>query len=254
MRFEELMNRYYRTFSENEKYVCRYIVEHKKDCCRMSIDEFAKECHVSKTMLVRFAKKMSLPGFGELKAMIRLETEEQMVIQDRLLEEVTGSYHKMIDDFYKRDLTGLFEKIRGAERILIFGSGSAQSHVASEFKRIFLPVNKPMFHIYGNDMVTALCKSAKTDDLVVIFSLTGEEKSILSLAEYLRLKQVPSVSVTRMQNNSLASLCGENLYINSIRIPMEYGIDYEIVTPYFILIELLFLRYQIYVGEQKSTI
>ncbi|MBT9776433.1 SIS domain-containing protein [Clostridium sp. MCC353] len=251
MRFEELMNRYYQTFSENEKYVCRYIVEHKKDCCKKSIDEFAKECHVSKTMLVRFAKKLSLPGFGELKAMIRLETEEQMAVQDRLLEDVTGSYHKMIDDFYKRDLTGLFEKIRAAGRILIYGSGSAQSHVASEFKRIFLPANKPMFHIYGHDMVTALCKSAKHDDLVVIISLTGEEKSILALAEYLRLKQIPSVSITRMQNNSLAYLCGENLYIHSIRIPMEYGIDYEIVTPYFILIELLFLRYQIFINERK---
>ena len=30
MKFEELMNRYYRTFSENEKYVCRYIIEHKR--------------------------------------------------------------------------------------------------------------------------------------------------------------------------------------------------------------------------------
>ena len=111
-----------------------------------------------------------------------------------------------------------------------------------------------MFHVYGNDMVTALCKSAKQDDLAIIISLTGEEKSILSLAEYLRLKQVSTVSVTRMQNNSLASLCGENLYIRSIQIPMEYGIDYEIVTPYFILIELLFLRYQIYINEQKSIL
>lgn len=254
MRFEELMNRYYRTFSENEKYVCRYIMEHKKDCCQKSIDEFAKECHVSKTMLVRFAKKMLLPGFGELKAMIRLETEENLDSQDKLLDTVTGSYHKMIDDFYKRDMTGILEKIRRADRILIYGSGTAQSHVASEFKRIFLPVNKPLFYIYGHDMVTALSKSAKSDDLVFIFSLTGEEKSIISLAEYMRLKQVPSVSVTRMQNNPLASLCEENLYIHSVQIPMEYGIDYEIVTPYFILIELLFLRYQIYIGEQNSII
>lgn len=251
MRFEELMNRYYRTFSENEKYVCRYIMEHKKECCRKSIDEFAKECHVSKTMLVRFAKKMQLPGFGELKAMIRLETEENLASQDKLLDEVTGSYHKMIDDFYKRDLNGILEMINRAHRILIYGSGSAQSHVASEFKRIFLPANKPMFHIYGHDMVTALSKSAKPQDLVVIISLTGEERGIVSLAEYLRLKQVPSISITRMQNNSLASLCKENLYINSIQIPMEYGIDYEIVTPYFILIELLFLRYQIYISEQN---
>ena len=52
-----------------------------------------------------------------------------------------------------------------------------------------------------------------------------------------------------MMNNTLAASCEENLYINSIALPKEYILDYEISTPYFILIELLFLKYQKYLTQ-----
>ena len=51
------------------------------------------------------------------------------------------------------------------------------------------------------------------------------------------------LSITRMGNNTLASVCDENLYIHSITLPASYGIEYEISTPYFILIEYLYLAY-----------
>ena len=43
----------------------------------MSITEFAGSCHVSESMLVRFAKKNGLTGYGELKARLRLEEQKQ---------------------------------------------------------------------------------------------------------------------------------------------------------------------------------
>lgn len=98
-------------------------------------------------------------------------------------------------------------------------------------------------------MVDAVGKLAKEDDFVVIISLSGESKGVIKLAETLRLNGVKTLSITRMMNNSLAALCSENLYINSIQLPKEYILDYEISTPYFILIELLFLKYQKYLAQ-----
>ncbi|MDC4238793.1 SIS domain-containing protein [Clostridium tertium] len=132
---------------------------------------------------------------------------------------------------------------------MVFGSGYAQARVASEFKRIFLPTEKIIFNMHGYDMVDAVGKLAKEDDFVVIISLSGESKGVIKLAETLRLNGVKTLSITRMMNNSLAALCSENLYINSIQLPKEYILDYEISTPYFILIELLFLKYQKYLAQ-----
>ena len=235
MRLEEAFNKNYNRFTENEQYICRYLLEHKKECAVMSITEFAGSCHVSESMLVRFAKKNGLAGYGELKARLRLEeqeTEEALGPGEELLNTVTDSYHKMMDELIGRGLDSLFEKLYRARRVFLYGSGSAQTRAASEMKRIFLPVK----------------------EMSVIISLTGESEATVSLARELRLRQVPTLSITRLGNNTLASVCDENLYIHSITLPSRYGVEYEISTPYFILIEYLYLAYQEFLKRRLDSL
>ena len=85
--------------------------------------------------------------------------------------------------------------------------------------------------------------------MAVIISLSGESQGTVELARELRLRRIPMLSITRMGSNTLASLCDENLYIHSITLPARYGIEYEISTPYFILIEYLYLSYQDYLCQ-----
>ena len=255
MRPEEAFNKNYNRFTENEQYICRYLLEHKKECAVMSITEFAGSCHVSESMLVRFAKKNGLAGYGELKARLRLEeqeTEEALGPGEELLNTVTDSY-KMMDELIGRGLDSLFEKLYRARRVFLYGSGSAQTRAASEMKRIFLPV-KEMFHIHGHDMRGALSRVMTERDMAVIISLTGESEATVSLARELRLRQVPTLSITRLGNNTLASVCDENLYIHSITLPSRYGVEYEISTPYFILIEYLYLAYQEFLKRRLDSL
>lgn len=252
MRLEHLLNQNYARMNESEREITRYILENRAACARDSIGETAKACHVSRTVLVRFAQKLGLPGYRELKAMLKLGSGERQLEAGSLLDEMTGNYHKMLEDFRERDFRTLCERIRTAKRILVYGSGYAQARVASEFKRIFLPTGKTIFHVHGNDMVDALADMASGQDLVFIISLSGESEAVLRLAQRLRLKGVFLVSITHMQSNRLASLCGENLYINSMSLTSASGASYESSTPYFILIELLFLRYQLYIQDGQS--
>ena len=155
MRLEELLNRNYHRFTENEQYICAYLLEHRKECAGMTITQAALGCHVSESMLVRFAKKTGLSGYGELKARLRLEREETAADGDgALLQTVTDSYHKMMDELERRDMTSLFGKLERAGRVFVYGSGLAQARAASEMKRIFLPARE-MFHLDGQDMRTA---------------------------------------------------------------------------------------------------
>lgn len=252
MRLEERFNENYHKFTENEQYICRYLLEHKDRCAGASITELAGECHVSESMLVRFAKKNGLSGYGELKARIRLEDDTARKQEGELLDTVTESYHKMMDELMRRDMSRLFGKLYRAKRVFLYGSGSAQTRAASEMKRIFLPA-KEMFHINGHDMRGALSKIVTDKDMAVMISLSGESEPTVGLAQELRLRQVPMLSITRMGNNTLASICDENLYIHSITLPARYGIEYEISTPYFILIEYLYLSYHEYLHQNKCT-
>lgn len=134
----------------------------------------------------------------------------------------------------------------------MYGSGSSRARAASEMKRIFLPA-KEMIQLHGHDLLFTLKKIAKPEDLVVIISLSGESGTVVELAKTLRVSHVPTVSITSLKSNTLASLCGENLYINSVRLPVKYDIEYEISTPYFILIEYLYLSYQNYLSGKKMN-
>ncbi len=250
MRIDELLNYYYDKLSDNEKYVCHYLTGHYEECSKKTIEEFAHDCNVSKTLLIRFAKKLGLSGYSELKARIRIEQKEKEPNVEGLLQAMTDSYHKMMNDLVKKNLTNLFSKIFLANRVFVYGSGSSQARAAIEMKRIFLPA-KEMIQLHGHDQFFTLKKITKPEDLVVIISLSGESNMVIELAKALKISHVPTVSITRLKSNTLASLCGENLYINSVQMPIKYNIEYEISTPYFILIEYLYLSYQNYLTEKK---
>ena len=248
MRVEELLNYYYDTFSDNEKYVCQYLIQHYEECVKDTIDEFSASCNVSKALLVRFAKKLGLSGYSELKARIKIEIQEQNGEIKGFLQMMTDSYHKMMDDLNKKNLSGFFDKLESAKRVFVYGSGSSQARAASERKRIFLPI-KEIIPLRGHDMCYAIQKIASPEDLVIMISLSGESEAAVELAKSLRIRKVPMVSITRLTSNRLASFCDENLYVNSVQLPAKYHIDYESSTPYFILMEYLYLSYQNYLSR-----
>ena len=68
MRIEELINDHYQELSENDLIIWQYIEQHKEECRNLAINELAQRCHVSKTTILRFAQKLSLKGYSELKA------------------------------------------------------------------------------------------------------------------------------------------------------------------------------------------
>lgn len=242
---EALFNRCYSQLSENERYICQYISGHYDTCAVEPIADFAQRCSVSQALLVRFAQKLGLAGYGELKAMIRLGMAQPGAIVGDQLEQVTDSCHKMMDELVKTDLHHFFELFAGARRVFVYGSGSTQARVASEMKRIFLPLRE-IIHVSGHDMALALRQIAQPGDLVILISLSGESQPTVSLAEKLRVRGIPTVSVTGMRSNTLATLCTESLYIHSVHLLLENALEYETSTPYFILIEFLYLYYQNY--------
>ena len=254
MKIEELMNRYYPSFSENDRYIAACILKHKKDCVTLSIEDFAARYHISKSALSRFAQKLMLPGYSELRSMLRIQDLQPSNVSSSFLDVAIHNYHAMIEDMKKRDMTSLLLKMQKARRILIFASGYSQAKVASEMKRIFLPTHKIMYDMHGHDMAQAFVQMVQEQDLVFLISLDGESKDVIDIAKQLLLMQIPSVSITRMKMNSLTQLCEENLYIHSLKVPQEYGVTYEITTPYFILIEMLFIQYQRFLRSEHIPI
>ena len=76
MTLEELVNSKLDKLNPTDLIVWRYIYAHKKECCYISIYDIADNCNVSRTTVLRFAKKLGLDGFSDLKMMLKMEISQ----------------------------------------------------------------------------------------------------------------------------------------------------------------------------------
>ena len=62
MKLQELVSHHAGALNETDLAVWRYIESHPRECCYISIYDLASRCHVSRTSVLRFAKKLGLDG------------------------------------------------------------------------------------------------------------------------------------------------------------------------------------------------
>lgn len=252
MKLENLVEMHYKNLNENDLYIWEYIRSHKKECCGATIEELAKRCNVSRTTIMRFAQKLSLNGFSELKVYLKWEQQEKQQIHKSVIEDICQDYHRLIDDMEQKDLTEVCRAISQANRIFIHGTGSVQSSVARELQRAFLSAHVCMTRVEGTWGETDLvAKLAKPDDLVIIISLSGESENALKFARNLHGKHVPMISITRNKNNELARLSDYSLYISTSLVTTSYALNYETTTLFFFLVELLTVKYLFYIQNME---
>ena len=76
MKLEALISKHYDSLNPNDLIIWRYIYKHKEKCANMSIEALAEACSVSRSTVMRFAQKLGLAGYSELKVHLRWELEE----------------------------------------------------------------------------------------------------------------------------------------------------------------------------------
>ena len=252
MKLDELINKYYKYLNENDLYIWNYISKNRKECEGLTIHQLAYKCNVSRTTILRFAQKLSLKGYGELKVYLKLDNKK---IKETInnVEIACDAYNAVIKERKKKDCTEIFEAIDKTKNLFIYGVGEVKSAIKKELKRTFLTAGKVVYDFSGYAEADAIANLVTNKDLFVIISMYGENKFILDFAKKLKIKNVPIVSITRLKDNSLANLSDYNIYTPTVIIPkIANDIDFESLTPYFISIEIFFLKYMEYKTQKKK--
>lgn len=243
MKLDELINIHYKDLNENDIYIWNYISTHRKECEKMVIDQLAYKCNVSRTTILRFAQKLSLKGYSELKVYLRMENKAPL--EDRNdFDKVCFTHQELASVMREKDCSKICKLIDEARNLYIYGTGMIQNAVQKEVKRIFLTSGKFFYDINGFDELRAIVSGITKDDLVVVVSLSGNSQHILNFVTELNVRSVPIISITRLRENQLARMSTHNLYLTTTQINEEQSeFFYESVTSYLFLVELLFLKY-----------
>lgn len=246
MTLDELFNANRSQLGENDLHIWSYITAHRRECAALSIEALGRRCNVSRTTILRFARKLGLHGFSELKVLLRMEDKQQHALPD-YIEQTCAVYNDMITELRVKDCSALFRRIDEAENLYVFSSGMLQDAVARELCRAFLACGKWFYTIHAGTEADVLLHNVTERDLVIILSVSGESPQVLQLARALRVRSIPAVSITRRRDNTLAQLCPMRLYVGTVEMEMNVlGMQYQSTTSFFILVELLFLKYMAY--------
>ncbi|MBK1810365.1 MurR/RpiR family transcriptional regulator [Clostridium sp. YIM B02505] len=247
MKLEELVNKYYDDLTPNDFHIWRYIASNKRKCSDLSIEELASLCNVSRTTILRFAQKLSLKGFSELKVYLKWETSEQVELETEPVKVICEGYKKAINDILKKDFSAVCKLIYEANRVFVHGSGDIQMEVGKELKRMFLHGGDCIYDFEGLSIDPAFFSLVTPNDLVILISLSGESSRVVELAKKLKLLNVKVVSITKLKDNTLASLSDENIYITTsvVNINSDHR-SYESTVILRIIVEMLFVNYNIY--------
>ncbi len=242
MRLEELINENYNHLNENDLYIWKYISTHRKVCEKLSIDDLADRCHVSRTTILRFSKRLGLKGYAELKVYLRIDNQTYKDKQTGL-ELVYKKYSDYMEEIKNKDLTRIVQLIDNAENAYVYGTGYIQNHAASELKRAFLFVNKLFFNIKSMSETYAFVDIINNTDVMVMFSHSGENEQLLDFARKLKTKGVPIIAITATKNNSLSHMADEAMYVEVPNIPSSLGPRYEGQVSYFLLVDFIVVKY-----------
>ncbi|MFS1664313.1 MurR/RpiR family transcriptional regulator [Streptococcus sp. zg-JUN1979] len=198
----------------------------------MTIQQLAKQNHVSTTTVFRFCQKLGLSGFSELKAVIKNDRVE-VVPTLRL----TQHYHDVVDYVQSLDLTSLKEALASTEAIFIYAHSELELRLAKEMQRIFLPLEKPIF-ILPNALALSSARDSLKDQLLWLFAIDTDNlpvschnQSALYTVLFGPIHYLPILVDQQLMIPTLSS--GDGL------LPMP------LITSYILALELLYLKIQL---------
>ena len=199
---------------------------------------------------------MGFDGFGDLEGGAEDGGGGESYYSDDVLQDLQDFYTQTASKVLKRNFDSASRLVHEANRVFIFASGYVQSNVAQELKRLFFYDNVLIYEISGHEEFTSISKGLTPDDLFIFVSLSGETPTVVDFARQLRLLDVPFISITKLHDNTLASLSTVNLYVSPARFQLYDADDehtaYQSMMPYFMLIEVWFVKYRLYLQRKEQ--
>lgn len=220
-------------FSESEKEIAKYILNHGEAVLSMSVKELAKHTYTSPATIVRLCKKIGLEGYNDFKIKYSAELQYDLQHTDRidvnfpfqkddshplichklasLSQEVIADTVKLIDF---NQLHQIVDLIYHYPTIDIYGSGNSLLAAMSfqhKMMRISRDVNLRVLH--GEQIFMSY--NTNPDRIGMIISYSGEINEVIQIAQTLKEKKTPLIVLTSIGDNRLSHYADYILNIGS---------------------------------------
>ncbi len=217
----------YTAFGRGEKKIADWLLEHPADLISLSISEVASVCGCGDATVIRFAKRLGLSGYQELKINIARELGSSITGNLSFAQEdtVMDIYNKHIADIkITLDDTRQFlnpailksavEALIGARSIAIIGLGNS-APVAQDAAHKFLRAGLPASAYSDNHMQMIVASHLGPGDVVLAVSHSGSSLDIIAALEQAKAKGAATICITNHGISPILKFCDYPLFTNA---------------------------------------
>lgn len=214
--FFERLNNFYDDLSEAEQEVIDFIIRYK-DIENLRLKIIQEELFVSSTTIIRACKKLHYPTFNLLKLNLYNAMQADLGkvnvsnYQD-MTEQITKDFEHTMTLLSEEKVTRFCQDIHQARRIFCIGVASSAT-VASDFNRKLKLLDKWTNDYLEYFSIERVIEIISTEDVVIVFSLNGENTDINELILRIKNKGAKILAITNISNNSLNRISDNSLYV-----------------------------------------
>ncbi|WCR30115.1 MurR/RpiR family transcriptional regulator [Paenibacillus thiaminolyticus] len=247
----------YNSFTNTERKVADYILEHTRSVIYMSITDLADACDVGESSIFRFCKSLTFRGYQEFKiALAHSITAENEIPQlteqigmDDTIEQVASKVLttnvNAINETYDLLKADDIEKAIGymiqAERIHFFGVGTSLI-TALEAKNKFMRITRKTECSFDSHLQMMSAALMTERDVAVVFSYSGSTKDTIEVAKKAKEKRAKIISITRFVKSPLTLHSDVTLLCGANEGPLQGGsLSAKIAQLY--LLDVLYVEY-----------
>lgn len=219
------------SLSAASKSVSNYILNNAQEASHITIREMAEKSFTSASSVVRLCKSIGFDGYKamQLALVVELSSLNQNTPDTQLMMTKDDSISMMVSKITYQNIKALEQTqylineetldraadlIINKKRILLFGMGSSQV-VAKDFYLKLLRLNKNV--IINEDVHSQLvqAKNSNSDDVVIMYSYSGETKEIIEFLGYCLANNATIISITRYTKSTLSKNATYSLYTSA---------------------------------------
>lgn len=199
----------YKDMGPAEKKIADWLLENQGEIISLSISELAEKCGSGEATIVRFARRLGLQGYQELKLSIAQEASNSRHVYDEsiskddscsvMFAKLTAGIYRSLEHTKKvldeNKLQSAAKKIMEANRIAIFGLGNSAA-IAMDAQHKFLRAGLNAAAYSDNHMQAIVASHLTKDDVAIGISHSGSSIDIVDALKIAQKYGAATIGIT----------------------------------------------------------
>lgn len=217
----------YTSFGRGEKKIADWLLQHPSELISLSISEVAGVCGCGDATVIRFAKRLGLSGFQELKINIARElgsgltgnlsfseTDAPIEIYEKHIADIKATLDQSGKTLNPQSLHKAAEAILSAKTVSVIGLGSS-APVAQDAMHKFLRAGLPACAYSDNHIQMIVASHLSAEDVVLAISHSGSSVDIVKALEEAKKNGAVTIGITNHKKSPMAAHCDICLFTNA---------------------------------------